>query len=161
MSDRSPPMPPLTGTSTGTVATVGGSKRGPRWTPKESLLLCQSFIAASEDNTEGTDMTSGLFQEKMFGKYKDLIQSNNEEFGTSYIARKAASNYNQFRRLSKYVLKYKAVEKHAGDPPSGDNDKSKYNEGIKNTFLKWHKDGTNLRCHPLLQGFPFRKPKMG
>ncbi|CAB9531117.1 hypothetical protein SEMRO_3255_G345900.1 [Seminavis robusta] len=140
------------------VAAAGS--RGPKWTTAECNLLCKAFVAASEDAAEGTDQTSAEFQEKTHQKYILLLQQHNTEHGTNFPPRKAHSNFNQFRKISKLVLKYKSVEDNAGDPPSGDNDKAVFLEGIKNTFKKWHgKECGNMleaivSCKEFLKGSP-------
>ena len=114
------------------------ASRGPKWTPVECRMLCEAFIAASEDAADGTDQCSAEFQEKIHSKYKRLLSEYNRAHGSCYNERKAHSIFNQFKKLSRLVLKYKAVEDQAGVVPTGDNDRAVFLNKIKETFMKRH-----------------------
>ena len=49
------------------------SNRSAGYTVTEDILVCRSFIAASEDPIVGTNQSGGVFQEKMLSFYSDLI----------------------------------------------------------------------------------------
>jgi hypothetical protein len=133
--------------------------RGPKWTPTENMILCRAFIATSEDPVVGTDQKSADFQLKLHANYKQLLCEHNREHRTHYLERKCGSNFNQFKKLSKAVLKYIGVEDNAGDPPSGDSDKSVWLESCRETFNERYADMKNLldsvlMCKDFLQQSP-------
>jgi hypothetical protein len=133
--------------------------RGPNWTAIEHKLLCQAFIATSEDPIVGTDQKGTEFQEKMHVNYKKVVADHNRANGTSYHERKGTSNYSQFKKLSAAVLKYIGVEDNAGDPPSGDNDKAVFLEACRDTFGDRYPHFKNLLdsvlyCKDILQQCP-------
>jgi hypothetical protein len=55
--------------------------RGPNWTAIEHKLLCQAFIATSEDPIVGTDQKGAKFQEKMHVNYKKVVANHNRANG--------------------------------------------------------------------------------
>lgn len=136
--------------------------RAARFTPSEDLELCRAFIAASEDETVGTDQKSADFQKKMQENYVALLREHNSTNGTNYPNRAAHSNYARFRKVSKYLLKYKSCEETAGDPPSGDNDKIEWLKCIKETY--YHRNPTSEAKNILenilyCKDFLYRSPK--
>jgi hypothetical protein len=108
--------------------------RGPNWTPSEHKLLAQSFIATSEDAIVGTDQKGADFQEKMHVNYKRIVADHNRVNNTRYHDRKCTSIFTQFKKLSAAVLKFIGVEDNAGEPPTGDNDRAIWQQGINETF---------------------------
>jgi hypothetical protein len=70
--------------TTAVAAAQGNSRRGPMFTPTEDLLICKSFVRASEDGTVGTDQKSSDFKIKMFEVYVRLLTEHNREFGSNY-----------------------------------------------------------------------------
>jgi hypothetical protein len=145
--------------TTAVAAAQGNSRRGPMFTPTEDLLICKSFVRASEDGTVGTDQKSSDFKIKMFEVYVRLLTEHNREFGSNYPFRQGHSNYQRFKRISRFVLKYIGVEEISGDPPSGDTEKIEWLKQVKETFLQRNPDGKNLLenvlfCKPFLEESP-------
>jgi hypothetical protein len=135
------------------------ASRGPNWTQAEHLLLCKAFVAASEDPVVGTDQKGNDFQDKMHEAYKQLLENYNSDNGTRYSERKSSSNFNHFKKFSKYMLKYVGIEQSAGDPPSGDSDREEWLQGCKDTFCERYPEGKNLLdsllyCQEFLQESP-------
>jgi hypothetical protein len=133
--------------------------RGPNWSPTEHMILCRAFIATSEDPIVGTDQKGAEFQQKLHANYKQLLGEHNQEHRTHYHERKCTSNFNQFKKLSKAVLKYIGVEDNAGDPPSGDSDKAVWLESCREAFNERYSDMKNLLdsvllCKDFLQQSP-------
>jgi hypothetical protein len=120
------------------------SNRGPNWTQQEHLLLCKAFVATSEDAVVGSDQKGPEFIEKMHELYCTLIGQHNNENGTRYNERKSTSNFNHFKKFSKYALKYIAIKEAAGDPPSRDNDKQEWLAACKETFNDRYPEAKNL-----------------
>ncbi len=121
--------------------------------------MCKAFVATSEDSVVGADQKGPEFMEKLHESYRTLIVKFNSENATLYKERKASSNYNHFKKFSKYVLKYIAIEESAGEPPSGDSDKEKWLTACKNTFEERHPEAKNLfdsilYCQEFLQESP-------
>jgi hypothetical protein len=115
--------------------------KGANFTTTEDLMICQSFVAASQDGTVGTDQKASDFMLKMFESYCKLVDAHNKKNNTRYDYRQGHSNYSRFKKLSKFVLKLIGIEESAGDPPTGDNDLAEWNEQCKETFLQRHPDG--------------------
>jgi hypothetical protein len=133
--------------------------KGPNFTPIEDFELCRAFVAASEDANVGTDQKSADFKLKMFEYYCKFINEYNDNFGSSYVLRQGHSNYQRFKKISKFALKWIGIEESAGDPPSGDTEKILWLKGIRDTFLERHQDGKNilenvLYCKEFLQQSP-------
>jgi hypothetical protein len=124
--------------------------RGPNWSTTEHKLLCRAFIATSEDPIVGTDQKGADFQLQLHENYKKIVGDYNRDYATRYHERKCNSNFNQFKKLSKAVLKYIGVEDNAGEPPSGDSDKAVWLEGCRDAFCDRYPDMKNLLDSVLL-----------
>jgi hypothetical protein len=79
-----------------------------------------------------------------------LVITTETSYATRYHERKCNSNFNQFKKLSKAVLKYIGVEDNAGEPPSGDSDKAVWLEGCRDAFCDRYPDMKNLLDSMLL-----------
>ena len=95
------------------------SGRGPKWAVAEDTELCKAWIATSEDATTGSNQKGATFKAKMLLNYGHLLKDYNKTMGTSHGLRTAGSCHNRFGRLSRFVLKYTAIEEQMGKPPSG------------------------------------------
>jgi hypothetical protein len=118
--------------------------KGANFTLSEDLMICQSFVAASEDGTVGTDQKASDFMLKMFEIYCKLLDAHNKKNNTKFEYRQGHSNFSRFKKLSKYVLKLIGIEETAGDPPTGDNDLNEWREKCKETFIQRHPEAKPL-----------------
>jgi hypothetical protein len=137
--------------------------KGANFSPTEDLELCKAFVATSEDATVGTDQKGAEFKVKMFDVYCKLINDHNKKFQTSYNFRMGHSNFQRFKKISRFALKWIGVEEAAGEPPSGDTDKIEWLKNCKDTFLAQNPDGRSvlenvLFCKDFLQECPKWRP---
>jgi hypothetical protein len=137
--------------------------KGANFSPTEDLELCKAFVATSEDATVGTDQKGAEFKVKMFEVYCKLINDHNKKYNTSYNFRMGHSNFQRFKKISRFALKWIGVEEAAGEPPSGDTDKIEWLKNCKETFLLQNPDGKSslenvLFCKDFLQECPKWRP---
>ena len=133
--------------------------RGPRWSVTEDMELCKAWIATSEDASTGANQKGAAFKAKFLLNYSSLLSDFNRTFGTEHEVRTATSCHGRFGRLSKFVLKFLAIQEQMGKRPSGDTDGEVYDAQCKELFLQRHSEATNIldsivMCKELLGDHP-------
>ena len=121
------------------AADAASKKRGPSYTKTEDLLVCKSFIRASEDSIIGTSQKGREFKKKQHQEYLKLIaeqqridqamydrgsESFRQALGppTIYHQRTPDSVYSRFKDTIAYrTLKFVGVQETT-EQPSGTND---------------------------------------
>lgn len=121
-------------------------KRGPNFTVNEDVLICMAFVAASEDAAVGTNQKSADFKKRVHELYIALVTDSNNKAKTTYNFRTALSVFNRFKRLSKLVLKFIAVEEMS-QKPSGDNGEELYAQLCRKTFIDRYPSEVNMVEH--------------
>ena len=117
------------------MASAAG-KKGPNMTMPEDVEMGKAFIATSEDNIVGSNMKSSEFKAKMLINYNGLITKYNRLFSQQYVLRSNQNSlFSRFKSHSRMILKMIGIEETMGDPPSGDNDKAKWIQAIKDVLL--------------------------
>ena len=121
------------------AAEAASKKRGPSYTKTEDLLVCKSFIRASEDSIIGTSQKGRDFKKKQHQEYVKLIaeqeridqamydrgtESFREAIGkpTAYHKRTPDSVYSRFKDTIAYrTLKFIGIQETT-EQPSGSNE---------------------------------------
>lgn len=143
-----------------TAAAAASKKRGPSYTKTEDLLVCKSFIRASEDSIIGTSQKGREFKKKQHIEYvkltaeqlridQALYDRGNDEFRqavgapTVYHQRTPDSVYSRFKDTIAYrCLKFIGVQETTPQP-SGSNENDYFD--VCNTIYQ--------RRYPLLGNF--------
>jgi hypothetical protein len=115
------------GTTKPTTVRKTGGKRGPCYTPKEDRIICESFMAASENPIVGTSQKGRTFREEILKYYNKKMESYNSG-GKPKPVRTAESVHSRFLTISRLVSKYIAITKtHRQRRESGINTVDHYN----------------------------------
>jgi len=124
---------------------AAGGKKGPNMTMPEDVEMAKAFIATSEDIIVGSNQKSADFKAKMLQNYKKLIASYNRLYHQQYIHRKNQNSlFNRFKSHSRLTLKMIGIKETMGEPPSGDSDREKFNQMIKDAWTKRNPDDAKL-----------------
>jgi len=140
-------------------------KKGPNMTLLEDIELAKAFVATSEDSIVGSNQKSTDFKAKMLSNHNVLIAKHNKNYTKQHVQRNNKNSLcARFKHLSRLTLKMLGIEETMGEPPSGDNDREKFNEMIKQTWIKRNPDDSRhcdvvwmyrviLRKHPKWRKF--------
>jgi len=124
---------------------AAAGKKGPNMTMPEDKEMAKAFVATSEDNVVGSNQKSADFKAKMLLNHNDLVTKHNRLFAQQRVL---GSNQNSlFSRLkghSRMALKMIGIEETMGDPPSGDSDRERFNQLVKDTWTKRNPDDAKL-----------------
>jgi hypothetical protein len=128
-------------------ATTTVRRRGPGYSQREDLMICQSFMAASEDSKVGTSQTVKTFKDTMYKFYCLKVPGGSEQRSPTCI-------YKWFAKISQLVSKFIAIEK-THPQPSGFNDDGYY-KMLSNLFLKREKIHFTdyYQCYLYLRNMP-------
>jgi len=120
-------------------------KKGPNMTMSEDIDMAKAFVAASEDNIVGCSQKSADFKAKMLDCYNTLIAKHNRVYHQNFPVRKNQNSlFNRFKGHSRLTLKMIGIEETMGEPPSGDADREKFNQMVKDTWSKRNPEDARL-----------------
>jgi hypothetical protein len=102
-------------------------RRGPGYSQREDLMICQSFMAASENAKVGTSQTAQTFKDTIYCYYCLKMPNGSSQRSSTCI-------YKRFGKISQLVSKFIAIEK-THPQPSGFNHDGYY-KMLSNIFLK-------------------------
>jgi len=112
-------------------------KKGPNMTMAEDIELVKSFVVTSDESIVGSNQKSADFKAKMLQNYNKLIANYDGMHHQSYPTRKNQNSLlNRFKAHSRLVLKMLGIKETMGEPPSGDTDREKFNQMIRDTWVK-------------------------
>jgi hypothetical protein len=157
--------------SISTIGTVASRKsRGRNYSPFENSCIAMAFAKASENSTNGANMRSEDFQEKMYTYYSGLIheQEHRDKFRQEcmsssigpmlYESRSASAIYSHFRdNISPRVSKFIGVEKTI-TIQSGSNAEDEYQQ-CKEAFSKRYPKLGNFDNYRLCKEYLANSPK--
>jgi len=127
------------------TAVAAAGKKGPNMTMPEDVEMAKAFVATSEDNIVGSNQKSSDFKSKMLVNYNELIRKYNRLFSQQCVLRSNQNSlFSRFKSHSRMVLKMIGIEETMGAPPSGDTDRERFNQMIKDTWAKRNPDDCKL-----------------
>lgn len=94
-----------------------------------------AFVAASKDAAVGANQKSADFKKRVHELFIALVTDSNNDAKTAYNFRTSLSVFNRFKRLSKLVLKFTAVEEMS-QKPSGDSANELCAQLCRKTFIE-------------------------